>query len=132
MAFQIGTTHALAAFIAIYFMAAGARILCDSAVIGEMFDTLRQSHLVTYLGGLIAFTLGAVIVSVHNSWDGLLAVIVSLVGWAALIEGVLLLAMPRTFIGWFAPLAERRAWHRPMGGFTLGLGVLLMVLVVLF
>ena len=47
---------------------------------------------------MFVFVLGAVLVAVHNQWNGPLAVIVSLISWGAFIEGVLMLAARRPFL----------------------------------
>ena len=56
---------------------------------------IRQNAFAFYLGGLIAFAIGAVIVSLHNDFSGPLAIFISLIGWVALAEGVIMLAFPK-------------------------------------
>ena len=41
---------------------------------------------------------GIIIVALHPYWRGPAAVIVSLLGWAVLLRGILLMAFPDTFI----------------------------------
>jgi uncharacterized membrane protein len=48
--------------------------------------------------GFPVFTVGAALVLIHSIWTDLLAIIVSLIGYMALIEGALLLAVPGPLI----------------------------------
>ncbi|MFN0262807.1 hypothetical protein ACKTEK_02915 [Tepidamorphus sp. 3E244] len=129
MASQFGTTQAIALFFSLYLLAAGIRVMSDRGMVAEIFADLRASPLVTYLCGLVAFVTGAAVVAVHNVWNTPLEIIVSLVGWAALVEGVLLVAIPQTFLGWFSAIADNRGLHKVFGGVTLAFGVLLLLLI---
>ena len=45
---------------------------------------LRDDAVAGFVMGLVAFVIGAVIVSLHNTWDTVLAAFVSLIGWRLL------------------------------------------------
>lgn len=45
-------------------------------------------------GGLAALTIGLVIVSAHNVWVQSWEVIITIFGWLAVVEGILLLLLP--------------------------------------
>ncbi len=59
---------------------------------------LRKSPGLTFLAGVVTFALGVIIIMVHNNWGGLLAGFVSLMGWAAAAEGLILLAYPKLLL----------------------------------
>jgi len=62
-----------------------------------MEDLERSPGLVMALGFPV-FAAGAALVLIHSIWTDPLAVIVSLIGYVALIEGALLLAVPDPLI----------------------------------
>ena len=98
---NLSTTQMLAALIGLYFVSAGTGLLVERQNMSTMFKELSSQSMLGYLGGIIAFSVGAVIVAIHNEWSGLLAGFVTLVGWMALGEGVLMLAFRRWFLGLF-------------------------------
>ena len=63
-----------------------------------MLDDLRDNTTLGFITGVFTFALGAFIISLHNIWTNPLAIIVSLIGWAALIEGLLFLAVRKPFM----------------------------------
>ncbi len=99
---NLSTTQTLAALIGLYFVAAGTGLLVERQNMSAMFKDLSNHAMLGYLGGLIAFTIGGAMVAIHNDWSGLLAGFVTLVGWMALFEGVMMLA----FRKWFLELFE--------------------------
>jgi len=98
------TTHTLAALIGLYFFAAGIGLLVERNNAAELMRELTSQPVLGFLGGIIAFAIGGAIVGVHNNWDNLLSGFVSLVGWMSLIEGALMLACRKWFLGLFARL----------------------------
>ena len=88
-------TDLLARFMGLYMLAAGTGVALNGADLPKMMEEMRQSRLAFYLGGLIAFAIGATIVSLHNDFSGPLAIFITLFGWVALAEGVIMLAFPK-------------------------------------
>ncbi|WP_242128452.1 DUF2065 family protein [Sphingobium sp. Sx8-8] len=77
----------------------------------EMMDDLARSPGLVMALGFPVFVVGAALVLIHSIWTDPLAIIVSLIGYAALIEGALLLAVPGPLlkIGFWS-LDFTRAW----------------------
>ena len=67
-------------------------------------------------------------VAVHNDWNGLLSGFISLIGWVALGEGVLLLAFRKWFLGLFDRLTLSMGFVTTMGIATMIAGVVLLAL----
>ncbi|ANI78015.1 MULTISPECIES: DUF2065 family protein [Sphingobium] len=63
-----------------------------------MMEELERSPGLVMALGFPVFTVGAALVLIHSIWTDLLAIIVSLIGYMALIEGALLLAVPGPLI----------------------------------
>ena len=59
-----------------------------------VMDDLERSPGLVMALGFPVFVVGAALVLIHSIWTDPLAVIVSLIGYAALVEGALLLAVP--------------------------------------
>jgi hypothetical protein len=55
--------------------------------------------------GILASVIGSLIISYHNIWECNWSVLVTIYGWLALIEGILILIFPR-FISWIKPMLK--------------------------
>lgn len=94
---QFDLTQTLGLILAVYMTAAGIGLLTDSKGYSEVIDDFLNNNALVYIGAIVAFAMGATIIAIHNLWGSPLQFIVSLVGWAAAIEGVLMLAFRRPF-----------------------------------
>lgn len=65
----------------------------------QMMDDLERSPGLVMAMGFPVFAVGAALVLIHSIWTDPLAIIVSLIGYVALVEGALLLAVPGPLIG---------------------------------
>ena len=88
-------TEILARIFGLYMLAAGTGVALNSDNVSKIMEEMRQSAFAVYLGGLIAFAIGAAMVSLHNDFSGPLAIFITLIGWVALAEGVVMLAFPK-------------------------------------
>ncbi len=122
----LSTTQILAVFIGLYMVAAGIGLLTGRGSYATMIEELRDNTAFGFLTGAFAFALGAAMVAVHNLWTGPLAIVVSLVGWAALIEGVLILAIRRRFLDLVKVVPLTGAAEVPFGIAIIVLGVVLL------
>lgn len=64
----------------------------------QMMDDLERSPGLVMAIGFPVFAVGAALVLIHSIWSDPLAIVVSLIGYVALVEGALLLAVPRPLI----------------------------------
>lgn len=74
-----------------------------SAALGAVFsrdhyrrvlDDLFKNAALTYLMGFTAVILGSLIVNYHNTWGKDWTVLITILGWLALMKGVLIIAFP--------------------------------------
>jgi hypothetical protein len=124
---QGSMTHMLAQIFGLFMIAAGIGVLFSKSQFARMIAELRDSVTLSYLTGVVAFTVGAVTVSLHNEWTGAPPVVISLIGWTALAEGVLLLAVPRPFLNALARIRLKGAVVTGLGGAAVLLGIWLLV-----
>lgn len=121
------TTSTIASLIGLYFVSAGIGLLVDRDFCANVIAELRDQTVLGFIAGIVTFVIGGTIVAVHNDWSGLLAGFVSLVGWVALAEGVLILAFRRWFLGLFSGLNLSPVVITGFGAGTTALGLLLIL-----
>lgn len=123
----MAVTNILAALIGLYFICGGIAILCDRKVISGMMQSLADQPLLSYFGGVMAFAIGGTILAVHSLWTGWLAGFVTLVGWVALAEGVLLIAARDPFLRLVSKLKLENRFGTFIGLGIIALGGVLLV-----
>jgi hypothetical protein len=75
-------------------LAAGIAGLTGTVSWRSLIDEFDRSPSLTFMTGFIVFVLGAITIIAHNIWTDVLAGIVSLLGWIAAAEGLLLMVVP--------------------------------------
>jgi hypothetical protein len=91
------TLHLLV-LIGVYELAAGIAGLTGRIDWLAMLDEFERSPALTFVTGFAAFAIGAAINLAHHHWTDLPAIIVSAVGWIALVEGVMLMVCPKPLL----------------------------------
>lgn len=82
-------THFLARAIGLFCLVFAASMIFRKKVVVEVIKELRKDRALLYIIGNISLILGLLIVLVHNIWnDGLLALVVTVIGWALVLRGV--------------------------------------------
>ena len=78
----------------IYFLAAGLTGLLSKDRWAKVLDDLRASPALVYICGIFTFALGVALIHAHNIWLDPFAALISLFGWAAAAEGLILIVYP--------------------------------------
>ena len=91
------TLHLLV-LIGVYELAAGIAGLTGRIDWSALIDEFERSPALTFVTGLAAFAIGAAINLAHHHWTDLPAIIVSAIGWIAIIEGVMLMVCPKPLL----------------------------------
>lgn len=91
-------TLRLAEIIGLYMIVIGLGGLASPQRWRAIMDDLNRSPGLVVALGFAVFAVGATLVLVHSVWTDPLSVIVSLIGYVALIEGATLLAVPGPLI----------------------------------
>lgn len=84
----------LAQLFGLLYFVMGIGMLTNQAQFKKVFTDMTTSATFQYLCGMIAVVSGFAIVTFHNIWVRDWVVLVTLMGWASLIKGVLLLVAP--------------------------------------
>ena len=98
MTTAIPLTLHLLVLIGVYELAAGIAGLTGKLDWTALLDEFERSPALTFVTGFAAFAVGAAINLGHHHWTDPLAIIVSAIGWIALIEGVMLMVCPKALL----------------------------------
>jgi hypothetical protein len=127
MAVSLGTTDTIAALYGLYLVAAGVGLMREPGLADRIMRAMIDQPVLGFLTGIMTLALGGTIVAVHNQWTGVVAVIVSLLGWAALIEGIAMLAIPGPFIEFFARMNFTPGFVRAVSAVAILCGAALLL-----
>ena len=127
----LSLTDYIALMFGIYLLASGVGLVLEHEGYNAILQRFRDDAALGYLAGMMAFALGAVLVRMHNFWGTPVECVVSLIGWAALVEGVLMLAFRQRFMNFFAGFDFSRSFIMGIGLICLLLGGWLIGVVVI-
>ena len=84
----------LARIIGPLFMILSVGLLINTKTYQEISKEFYINASQRYLGGLVALILGLLMIEFHNVWKVHWTVIITIIGWIAVVKGVVLLAFP--------------------------------------
>lgn len=76
-------------------LAIGVGFFLSSAFYKTVYGELEKESFAVLFFGMIAMAVGIAHVMVHNTWDSLAEIVVSLLGWALLVKGIVCVVAPR-------------------------------------
>lgn len=120
-------TLSLAKAFGVYMIAGGLSGLIAPKRWAAILANFREQAGLTYISGVFVFALGVAVILIHNIWVDPLAMVISLIGWAAAIEGFILIICPGPFLKWSASFLRPGA----VGAFAIGtiaFGAILLLL----
>lgn len=116
----------IAQLLALVYLAVGIGFMVDKKYYQKMLTnwTKGDDGMANYMGGFFALVAGYVLVNVHNTWDGPFWVsVISLIGWLALIKGIVLLVMPSKMMEFFKPMIKNQGFMNLAGYACLVIGL---------
>jgi hypothetical protein len=78
-----------------YFVVAGIGMLLNQAAYAAMIAEFVHSNALIFISGVLSLPAGLAILNVHRAWTADWRVIVTILGWLAVIGGVLRLVLPQ-------------------------------------
>jgi hypothetical protein len=78
--------------------AVGLGLILNGKYYQKAFDKMLKNPAFIYYGGLMALVVGFLIVNAHNVWVKDWTVIVTIIGWGALLKGIWLIIAPESLI----------------------------------
>ena len=88
----------MAKIIALIYVPVGIAIMTGQIKAKEMLADYEKSSVLTLFVGIFAVIAGTFLVTYHNIWVKGWLVIITILGWVAVIEGVLFIAFPKPMI----------------------------------
>lgn len=85
----------LAQIMGIFFVVVGISMAANSKETATAVEEMAQNKGILWMGGIIALLIGASVVVLNDSWTSGLSLLVTILGWLALIKGVFILFFPR-------------------------------------
>src|SRR4249919_2654921 len=125
MTTTIPLTLHLLVMIGAYEFAAGIAGLTGRISWPALLDEFERSPALTFITGFMVYILGAVLILVHNIWTDVPAIIVSLIGWIATAEGILIMIAPVPLLALSRPLVRSQ---RAISLFAVLFGIVLILL----
>jgi uncharacterized protein YjeT (DUF2065 family) len=115
------TSMLIAKIAAAIYLSTGAAILNNNLNLQEAYKAIEKSKLHTTYLGIFVIVLGTLITTYHNVWVKGWPVLVTIIGWVLLLEGVFYILAPKALLALFKKLPESQTgW----GIFTLAVGLL--------
>ena len=84
--------------LSILYIAVGVGILVNPDFYKRLFEDFIEHASVLYLGGIMALAIGYLILAFHNTWTMDLSVIITIIGYIALIKGIAIIVQPKLMI----------------------------------
>ena len=103
-------------FSAVFLLVIGLSHVAQPRAWVEFFVWLRgKGHAGVFVNGFLSLGFGSFIVAFHNVWNGL-PVILTLLGWAQVLKGLLSFVAPQVALWGLARVSSERAWQFVVGG----------------
>ncbi len=83
-----------AKIIGIVYVSFGIGLILNKAFYKEAILKIFENTGYFIIGGFIAIVFGVLIIENHNIWEANWTVIITIIGWIALLKGILLLVFP--------------------------------------
>lgn len=80
------------------YLAVGLGMLLNSGFYNRMINQLVQSPPMIYFSGFSALTVGYLLARYYSFWGADRRVILTIIGWIALVKGLTLLILPQQFV----------------------------------
>lgn len=77
-----------------FFVVVGIGVLLNLKRYQQLVMDFFENAALLYMGGIMAFALGIVIVLFHNVWTLNWGIIITVLGWISLVKGVVLIVCP--------------------------------------
>lgn len=114
----------LAIFVAkifgVIYLALGLGVLINSNYYKKVFQDLLHNTAFVLIGGAASLAIGIAIILGHNVWESSWVILVTIIGWLAIVKGALLLVLPRS-------VSLFESWYQNKSFITLtGVGALIL------
>jgi hypothetical protein len=92
----MGTSLFIAKIFGLLYLVVGAGLILNRKAFQQIMDDFCKNTALIFFGGMSSLAVGVVIVLTHNVWVAGWPVIITIIGWIAIIKGVWLIVLPNT------------------------------------
>ena len=85
-------------FFSLVYLSIGVGMIFNLDIYKKMFAEFIENGCILYLGGIMALVVGFLLVTFHNTWLRSPSTIITVLGWLALIKGIVILVLPKAMI----------------------------------
>lgn len=115
------TSIFISKILSVVYIIVGLGMLLRTEFYKKMIEDINKNPSFMYLGGVMALAIGLVITNLYNRWEANWTILITLIGWIAIIKGVVILLFPKQMIKFSEKMLEKslKAW----GVFAVGTGL---------
>lgn len=118
------TSILIAKMLSVAYLSIGLGLLASRDHYEKVMKKILDSSPYMILGGFMAVIAGILITEFHNIWVMDWTVIITIIGWIALVKGIFLLAFPKS-LRMFEPMLKKGSYFLFATPFTLIIGLVL-------
>ncbi|MBU0578030.1 hypothetical protein KJ742_04570 [Patescibacteria group bacterium] len=118
------TSIFIAKILGLSYIVVGLGLLFSSGYYKKLYEDMMKNTGIMYLGGIMALIVGYLMVTYHNFWVKDWTVIITVLGWLALLKGFFLLVLPEQMVKLTLSLFPKKNMN-VWGGVVLVLGLVL-------
>ena len=104
------SSNLVARIMAVIYVSSGIAIILNQINFKKMTDDFNKSTALTYIGGALGIVIGMLLATYHNIWIRNWTVLITIIGWAFLIGGIITIVFPKS-LSYFAKFYKQsRLW----------------------
>lgn len=111
-------------FLGLTYTVIGFAILIHPKYYKKMIDEYVKSAPIMFLNGFIVLAMGYLLLLANNTWEAEAPVIVTVIGWLALIKGLTILLLPNIYLKIAKMINLRHLKFEAIASIILGLALL--------
>lgn len=119
------TSYLIARLLGPVMVVAGIAIFVNRKQMAEVFEDFVASPALIFIAGVLALVMGIAIVNAHNLWVADWRIILTLVGWIAILGGIVRMVFPGAAIGLGRRMMRHETVLAASGAVNLMLGAFL-------
>ena len=90
------TSIFIARIFGLCYLIIGTGFMINRKAFQQVMDDFCKNAALVFYGGILALVIGVVIILTHNVWVANWTVIITIIGWIALIKGIWIIVFPNT------------------------------------
>jgi hypothetical protein len=118
-------TIILARVFGIYFLLAAVMVFANRDALMMAVEAMFKERFAQWLAAMIALLGGIAYVNIYQDWSSLPAAILSVIGWAIVIKGLLYAFAPQVKLAKYTRILTERSWYTMDGVLALVVGAYL-------